>query len=134
VRDAESHSEEDKKRREIVEIRNQADSLIYGTEKNLTDHGDKISEEDKTNIRSAIDGMKRAMEGDDVEAMKTAMQTLTTASHKLAEEMYKQTTADATGTGGTDGGGATAEGAEGAAKENNENVVDAEFEKVDKEK
>jgi len=134
VRDAESHSEEDKKRREIVEIRNQADSLIYGTEKNLTDHGDKISEEDKTNIRSAIDGMKQAMEGEDVEAMKTAMQTLTTASHKLAEEMYKQTTADATGTGGTDGGGATAEGAEGAAKENNENVVDAEFEKVDKEK
>jgi len=134
VRDAESHSEEDKKRREIVEIRNQADSLIYGTEKNLTDHGDKISEEDKTNIRSAIDGMKQAMEGEDVEAMKTAMQTLTTASHERAEGMYKQTTADATGTGGTDGGGATAEGAEGAAKENNENVVDAEFEKVDKEK
>jgi len=134
VRDAESHSEEDKKRREIVEIRNQADSLIYGTEKNLTDHGDKISEEDKTNIRSAIDGMKRAMEGDDVEAMKTAMQTLTTASHKLAEEMYKQTTADATGTGGTDRGGATAEGAEGGAKEKNETVEDGEFENVAKEK
>ncbi|MDD9821249.1 MAG: molecular chaperone DnaK [Nitrospira sp.] len=131
VREAESHSDEDKKRREIVEIRNQADSLIYGTEKNLTDHGDKISEEEKTNIRSAIDGMKRAMEGDDVEAMKTAMQTLTTASHKLAEQMYKQTTADATAAGGTDGGGATAEE---AAKENNENVVDADFEQVDKEK
>lgn len=131
VREAESHSDEDKKRREIVEIRNQADSLIYGTEKNLTDHGDKISEEEKTNIRSAIDGMKRAMEGDDVEAMKTAMQTLTTASHKLAEHMYKQTTADATATGGNDDSGAT----EGdTKKENNENVVDAEFEKVDKEK
>lgn len=131
VRDAESHSEEDKKRREIVEIRNQADSLIYGTEKNLTDHGDKISEEEKTNIRSAIDGMKQAMEGDDVEAMKTAMQTLTTASHKLAEHMYKQTTADATGTGGNDGGRTTEEDTK---KENNEDVVDAEFEKVDKEK
>ena len=131
VKDAEAHSEEDKKRREIVEIRNQADSLIYGTEKNLTDHGDKISEEEKANIQGAIDGMKKAMEGDDVEAMKTAMQTLTTASHKLAEEMYKKTAADATAGAGDDANSGTGDG---AAQGNDEKVVDAEFEEVDKEK
>ncbi len=132
VKEAESHSDEDKKRREVVEIRNQADSLLYGTEKNLKDHGDKISEEEKTAIQSAIDGMKQAMEGDDAEAMKTAMQTLTTASHKLAEEMYKKTTAEAPpgdGTGGADGGAGT-----DTAQGNDEKVVDAEFEEVDKEK
>ena len=131
VKDAEAHSEEDKKRREIVEIRNQADSLIYGTEKNLTDHGDKIAEEEKANIQGAVDGMKKAMEGDDVEAMKTAMQTLTTASHKLAEEMYKKTAADATAGSGDDANSGTGDG---AAQGNDEKVVDAEFEEVDKEK
>ena len=130
VKDAEAHSEEDKTRRETVEIRNQADSLIYGTEKNLQEHGDKIPEEEKTNIQEAIDGMKKAMEGDDVEAMKAAMQTLTTASHKLAEEMYKKTSAEAGNTG--DGTGANGEEMNGKAED--ETVVDAEFEEVDKEK
>ena len=130
VKDAEAHSEEDKKRRETVEIRNQADSLIYGTEKNLQEHGEKIPEEEKTKIQEAIDGMKKAMEGDDVEAMKAAMQTLTTASHKLAEEMYKKTSAEAVNTG--DGAGSSA--GETNGKGEDEKVVDAEFEEVDKEK
>ena len=130
VKDAEAHSEEDKTRRETVEIRNQADSLIYGTEKNLQEHGDKIPEEEKTNIQEAIDGMKKAMEGDDVEAMKAAMQTLTTASHKLAEEMYKKTSAEAGNTG--DGTGSNGEEMNGKGED--EKVVDAEFEEIDKEK
>ena len=133
VKDAEAHSEEDKKRRETVEIRNQADSLIYGTEKNLQEHGDKIPEEEKTNIQEAIDGMKKAMEGDDVEAMKAAMQTLTTASHKLAEEMYKKTTADGAA-GSTPGDGSSSNGGASDGQETDEKVVDAEFEEVDKEK
>ena len=133
VKDAEAHSEEDKKRRETVEIRNQADSLIYGTEKNLQEHGDKIPEEEKTNIQEAIDGMKKAMEGDDVEAMKAAMQTLTTASHKLAEEMYKKTSADGAA-GSTTGDGAGPNGEATNGKGEDEKVVDAEFEEVDKEK
>ena len=133
VKDAEAHSEEDKKRRETVEIRNQADSLIYGTEKNLQEHGDKIPEEEKTNIQEAIDGMKKAMEGDDVEAMKAAMQTLTTASHKLAEEMYKKTTADGAA-GSTPGDGSSSNGEASDGQETDEKVVDAEFEEVDKEK
>ena len=133
VKDAEAHSEEDKKRRETVEIRNQADSLIYGTEKNLQEHGDKIPEEEKTNIQEAIDGMKKAMEGDDVEAMKAAMQTLTTASHKLAEEMYKKTSADGAA-GSTPGDGSSSNGGASDGKAEDEKVVDAEFEEVDKEK
>lgn len=135
VKDAEAHSEDDKKRREAVEIRNQADSLLYGTEKNLREHGEKISDEDKAGIQEAIDGMKKAMEGDDVEAIKAAMQTLTTASHKLAEEMYKKTAAEA-GDGSATGDGSTAgdgTGANGGGNDN-EKVVDAEFEEVDKEK
>ncbi len=130
VKDAEAHSEEDKKRRETVEIRNQADSLVYGTEKNLQEHGDKVPEEEKTKIQEAIDGMKQAMEGDDVEAIKTAMQTLTTASHKLAEEMYKKTSAE---TGNT-GDGASPNGEATNGTQQDEKVVDAEFEEVDKEK
>ena len=133
VKDAEAHSEEDKKRRETVEIRNQADSLVYGTEKNLQEHGDKIPEEEKTKIQEAIDGMKKAMEGDDVEAIKTAMQTLTTASHKLAEEMYKKTSAE-TGDGSNTGDGASPNGEATNGTQQDEKVVDAEFEEVDKEK
>ena len=133
VKDAEAHSEEDKKRRETVEIRNQADSLVYGTEKNLHEHGDKIPEEEKTKIQEAIDGMKKAMEGDDVEAIKTAMQTLTTASHKLAEEMYKKTSAE-TGDGSNTGDGASPNGEATNGTQQDETVVDAEFEEVDKEK
>jgi len=133
VKDAEAHSEEDKKRREIVEIRNQADSLVYGTEKNLQEHGEKIPEEEKTKIQEAIDGMKKAMEGEDVEAMKAAMQTLTTASHKLAEEMYKKTSAE-TGDGSNTGDGASPNGEATNGTQQDEKVVDAEFEEVDKEK
>ncbi|MYC27969.1 MAG: molecular chaperone DnaK [Nitrospira sp. SB0662_bin_26] len=133
VKDAEAHSEEDKKRRETVEIRNQADSLVYGTEKNLQEHGDKIPEEEKTKIQEAIDGMKKAMEGDDVEAIKTAMQTLTTASHKLAEEMYKKTSAE-TGDGSNTGDGSSPNGETTNGTQQDEKVVDAEFEEVDKEK
>ena len=130
VKDAEAHSEEDKKRRETVEIRNQADSLVYGTEKNLQEHGDKIPEEEKTKIQEAIDDTKKAMEGDDVEAIKTAMQTLTTASHKLAEEMYKKTSTETGNTG--DGANPSGESTNGTQQD--ETVVDAEFEEVDKEK
>ena len=133
VKDAEAHSEEDKKRRETVEIRNQADSLVYGTEKNLQEHGEKIPEEEKTKIQEAIDGMKKAMEGEDVEAMKAAMQTLTTASHKLAEEMYKKTSAE-TAAGSNTGDGAGSNGGSTDGKGEDEKVVDAEFEEVDKEK
>ncbi|MBS0169907.1 MAG: molecular chaperone DnaK [Nitrospira sp.] len=131
VKDAQSHTEEDKKRRRAAEARNQADSLLYSTEKNLTEHGDKISEDDKTKITEAIAGLRKAMEGDDPAAIETATQTLTTASHKLAEEMYKK--ASATAGAGAAGADASA-GDAGAQAKTDEKVVDAEFEEVDKDK
>ena len=129
VKDAQSHTEDDKKRRRAAEARNQADSLLYSTEKNLTEHGDKIGEDDKTKITEAIAGLRKAMEGDDPAAIESATQTLTTASHKLAEEMYKKASAAA---GPADAGASAGDG--GAQAKTDEKVVDAEFEEVDKEK
>jgi molecular chaperone DnaK len=126
VKDAQAHTDEDKKRRKTAEAKNQADTLIYQTEKNLSEHGDKIAAEDKTKVEEAVAALKKAMEGTDPEAIESATQTLTTASHKLAEEMYKKASA----TTGTD-----AEGGTGAGEtKTDEKVVDAEFEEVDKDK
>jgi len=134
VKDAEAHTEEDKKKRELVELKNQADTLMYSTEKNLSEHGDKISEEEKTNITTAIDALKKALEESDLEALKTAMQNLTTASHKLAEEMYKKASADAAESAGPGPDGDSGPSASGSAETSggDEKVVDAEFEEVDK--
>ena len=131
VRDAQTHTEEDKKRRKAAEAKNQADNLLYQTEKNLKEHGDKISADDRTKIEEAVTALKKAMEGTDPDAIESATQTLTTASHKLAEEMYKKASASAaTGAGADTGGGA--ESPNGAKTD--EKVVDAEFEEVDKDK
>ena len=129
VRDAQSHSDEDKKRRQLAEARNQADTLIYGTEKNLNEHGDKIAEDEKTKITDAVAALRKAMESNDLDAIQSATQTLTSASHKLAEEMYKKASASASpsGAGGPEGNG-------GATGKSDEKVVDAEFEEVDKDK
>ncbi|MGZ9158133.1 MAG: molecular chaperone DnaK [Nitrospira sp.] len=130
VKDAQSHTEDDKKRRRVAEARNQADSLLYTTEKNLSEHGDKIGEDDKTKITEAITGLRKAMEGDDPGAIESATQTLTAASHKLAEEMYKK--ASAAAGGGTDANASAA--GDGSQAKTDEKVVDAEFEEVDKDK
>ena len=132
VKDAQSHTEDDKKRRRVAEARNQADSLLYSTEKNLSEHGDKIGEDDKTKITEAIAGLRKAMEGDDPAAIETATQTLTTASHKLAEEMYKKASAEAGAAPGADASASSGDG--GAQAKTDEKVVDAEFEEVDKDK
>ncbi|MDP1769535.1 MAG: molecular chaperone DnaK [Nitrospirota bacterium] len=130
VKDAQAHTDEDKKRRKTAEAKNQADTLIYQTEKNLSEHGDKIAAEDKTKVEEAVAALKKAMEGTDPEAIESATQALTTASHKLAEEMYKAASASAAA-----GNGASAEGGAGAGEtKTDEKVVDAEFEEVDKEK
>jgi len=129
VRDAQTHTEEDKKRRKAAEAKNQADTLLYQTEKNLKEHGEKISAEDRTKIEEAVTALKKAMEGNDPDAIESATQSLTTASHKLAEEMYKKASAtSATGEGAAPGG----ESPNGAKTD--EKVVDAEFEEVDKDK
>jgi molecular chaperone DnaK len=130
VKDAQAHTDEDKKRRKTAEAKNQADTLIYQTEKNLSEHGDKIAAEDKTKIEEAVAALKKAMEGTDPDAIESATQTLTTASHKLAEEMYKKASASAAA-----GSDASAEGGTGSGEtKTDEKVVDAEFEEVDKDK
>ena len=128
VKEAQAHTEDDKQRRKLAEARNQADNLIYGTEKNLTEHGDKVSEDDKNKIKDAIAAVRKAMEGNEPSAIESAMQTLSTASHKLAEEMYKKATASAPGSEGP------AQGNGGASSKSDDKVVDAEFEEVDKDK
>jgi molecular chaperone DnaK len=104
VKDAQAHIEEDKKRRKLAEAKNQADNLVYQTEKNLAEYGDKVSAEDKSKIQDAVAAVKKALEGNDAGAIESATQALMTASHKLAEEMYKKASA-ATGATGTQTGG-----------------------------
>ena len=92
-KDAEAHADEDQKRREAVDRRNEADQLIYATEKSLTEYGDKLADADKKGVEDAIAALKQALEGTDDEAITQAMAALQQASHKLAEEMYKDTQA-----------------------------------------
>lgn len=127
VKDAELHSAEDKQKRELIEARNQADSLVYSTEKSLKDNADKVDAETKTNIETALEELKKVMEGEDAEAINKAVEALAQASHKLAEAMY----ADAQQEAGAEGAEA---GAEEAAAEGDDDVVDAEFEEVDEDK
>ena len=122
--DAELHAEEDKKRKEQVEARNQADSLIYATEKSLKEVGDKVDDATKSKVESEIASLRKALEGNDTEAIKAGIESLTQASHKLAEVMYSQATKDQTA--GGEGGGEA--GAAGGGKD--EDVVDADFEEV----
>ena len=124
VKDAEIHAEEDKKKRELADARNMADSLIYSTEKSVKELGDKLDESTKAEINTAIENLKKAMETDNAEEIKRLADELTQASHKLAETMYSQAARQAEGTGGAEAGGA------GPSKD--EDVVDADFEEVKK--
>jgi len=128
VKDAEENQAADKKRRESVEARNNADGLIYSTEKTMTEHGEALSAEDKTAIEDAIADLKGALEGDDVEAITAKTEVLAQAAQKLGEAMYKAQQEDAAagdmGDMGGDAGGQTAGG-------DDSNVVDADFEEVD---
>jgi molecular chaperone DnaK len=128
VRDAEAHAEEDKKRKELIEARNQADSMVYSVEKNIKEFGDKVDAAEKASIEEAIAKTKKALEGDDIDAIKKAQDELMNVSHKLAEAMYAKT---AGGQGGPQaGGGAGQAGPEQAAGKKDEDVVDADFEDV----
>ncbi len=121
VADAESHAEEDRKFRELVDARNQADSLIHAAEKSLTELGDKASSEERLNIENAVSDLKAALDKDDLDAIKTKTTALAEASGSLAQKMYAEQAEQ-----GADGGDSAA--AEG------DDVVDAEFEEVDDDK
>ena len=126
IKDAEMHAEEDKKKRELIDARNMADSMIYTTEKTIKEAGDKVDEATKGNIDQAIENLKKAMEADDTEEIKRLTDELTQASHKLAEAMYAQASQQQAQTEGATG----AESDAGAEKD--EDVVDADFEEVKK--
>ena len=129
-REAESHAAEDKKRRETIELKNQADNLVYQTEKALKEYGDKVTPEIRGNVESALNNLKEAKTSDDGDRIKKAIENLNSVSHKLAEEMYK----------GAGAGGATASAAPGSApgpdagaatgekKKKDDDVIDAEYE------
>src|SRR5206468_7953844 len=109
---AESHADEDKKRREEIEVRNKADQAVYGAERLLKDTGDKLSSSDKAAIESAMDAVKQAASGTDATAIKNALEQLTQAQHKAAESLYKQ---QASGPGGGPSGGAESGASAGGA-------------------
>jgi molecular chaperone DnaK len=125
IKDAELHAEEDKNKRELVDARNMADSLIYSTEKSIKEVGDKLDESTKEEINRAVENLKKAMEGEDTEEIKRLADELTQASHKLAETMYAKA-AEQQAQAGAGGAESTAE----ASKD--EDVVDADFEEVNK--
>ncbi|MDE0372556.1 MAG: Hsp70 family protein, partial [Rhodospirillales bacterium] len=129
VSEADQHAAEDKARREAVEARNQADSLIYATEKSLGEHGDKLGEDDRTAIDTALADLKTEVEKDDADAAAIAAKTeaLNKASMKLGEVMYAQATAEAAGAGAE---GAAASNGAAAEDADDGTVYDADFEEV----
>lgn len=121
VRDAESHAEDDKRRREEAEVRNNADSLVYQTEKVLREHGDKITGDEKSSVESALTELKSAIDGDDVDRIRSATEALMTASQSFSQKLYES----ASDEGGTAAGAST-------SAPSDDDVVDAEIVDEDK--
>jgi molecular chaperone DnaK len=129
AKDAEGHAADDRKQRDQIEARNRADAMVYNVEKTLKEHRDKVGAEDATNIEAALEETKKAMAENDPVKLNAATDKLTTASHKLAEAMYKSTSQQPGGAAGTP----PTDGAAGGEKKKDD-VVDAEFVDVDDKK
>jgi len=125
VKDAEAHAEEDKKKKEEIETINQADALVYQTEKTLKEHGDKLDETEKKEVEDAKEELKKAVENKDVEGINAKSETLSALVYKLSEKIYKDTAAE---------GSADAPQEEGTSAPADDDVVDAEFKEVDEDK
>ncbi len=126
VKEAESHADEDKRKREEIEARNRADSLVYQTEKMLNENRSKLSDSDVKSVEAAIAECKKALEGGDASAINRAADALTQASHRVAEAMYKS--------GGQAAGGGTTNGAGAKSGEKTDDVIDAEYVDADEKK
>lgn len=124
VNDAKAHAEEDRKRREMVEERNKLDTLVYSTEKTMTELSDKASPEVKGAVNTALEDAKKALEANDQDKMKSAYAELEKAAHKLSEEAYKRAAASGEAAGAQAGNGAQ------GADAGKEDVVDADYEEV----
>ena len=130
INEAEQHAEEDKKCRQLVDVRNQADALIHTSEKNLQEFGDKIAEEEKTAIENTIKDLREALESDDIDAIKGKIETLSQAAMKLGEAMYKASQEQEAEASSQETAPNESDGADAAEP----NVVDADFEEVDPDK
>jgi len=128
VKDAELHAEEDRKKKELVEVRNQADTLIYSTEKSLKENSDKIDAATKESIEKALEELKQVQAGEDVQKIKNAIEKLANASHKLAEEIYKNASSQQQKDTSSSTGGGESEKGKG------EDFVDADYEEVKEDK
>ena len=123
VRDAEAHAEEDRRRREEAEVRNNADSLVYQTEKVLRDQGDKVSADERAAVEGPLDDLKKTLTGSDLDAIKSATEKLMAASQSFSQKLYETASRDANAAG-TSASGQTNTGASGAA---DDEIVDAEI-------
>ena len=137
VKEAEQYAEEDKKRKEEIEVRNQAETLIYETEKNMKELESSLSEEEKNDINAAKDDLSKALEANNIDDIKAKTEALTEKFHTISAKMYQQ--AQAAGAAGADpnmgaAGAAGAEAAEAGAQPKDDNVVDADYEVVDDDK
>src|SRR3981189_2106409 len=130
VKDAELHAEEDKKKRELIDARNQGEALVHSTDKHLKEFGDKVSPTEKAAIEAALEALKSTLTGEDVEAIKTKTNDLAQAARKLGEAMYKAQQADAQAGAAAGAGAGAAPGGGAANQAGGEKVVDAEFEDV----
>ena len=130
INDAEQFADEDKVKREVVEVKNQAETLVYSTEKSVDELGEKLPEEDKTKIEACCEQLKKSIETDDVDAIKSDIEALTQASHKMAEILYSQQAEQQGGEAG-DGSGDAPASEEKSGKEDDD-IVDADFEEVKK--
>ena len=131
VNDAEQYADEDKAKRESVEVKNQAETLIYSTEKSVSELGDKLPEEDKTKIEACTEQLKKSVETDDIEAIKSDIEALSQASHKMAEMLYSQQQETQESQDPGEGSDQQPDGEEKSGKED-EDIVDADFEEVKK--
>ena len=129
-KDAELHAEEDKKRKELVEAKNNGDSMIHMTEKSLKELSDKVDADTKSNVENEIANLKKALEGDNIDEIKQATESLTQASHKLAELMYAQANQGQQGGAAGPGGDAGSAAGEESGGKDDDDVVDADFEEV----
>jgi len=128
VKDAQEHEQEDKERRELIEVRNNADQLLYSTEKSLNENGDKMDEQDKQALQAALEELRNVKDGDDKQAIQSAMEKVQNTSHKLAEAMYA---AAAAGAETTDTGGGDGQQQAGGAESSGDGPIDADFTVVD---
>ena len=130
VQEAEQYADDDKKRRDSAELRNQAETLLYSTEKTMGELGDKLPEADKEKITAVSEQLRKSLEGDDPEAIRSDIEALTQASHKLAELLYSQASANPSGS--DQPGDDQNQGGGSGSKQDDDNIVDAEYEEVKK--